>query len=111
MNTNKTNQANHGLTQQQLDAHWMPFTGNRDFKKILELLSPLKATTIPILTVEKYSTDYRDCGRAVQDTVAQKSLKLLASRQSNSTIRRLFNLVIQNRLSLLIASRSLCRMI
>ncbi|WP_286261244.1 aspartate aminotransferase family protein [Thalassotalea atypica] len=33
MNTNKTNQANHGLTQQQLDAHWMPFTGNRDFKK------------------------------------------------------------------------------
>ena len=22
-----------GLTQTQLDSHWMPFTGNRDFKK------------------------------------------------------------------------------
>lgn len=26
-------QKNHGLTQAQLDAHWMPFTGNRNFKK------------------------------------------------------------------------------
>lgn len=28
MNTNK-----HGITQKQLDAHWMAFTGNRQFKK------------------------------------------------------------------------------
>jgi len=26
-------QNNHGLTEQQLAAHWMPFTGNRQFKK------------------------------------------------------------------------------
>ncbi len=26
-------QADCGLTQQQLDAHWMPFTGNREFKQ------------------------------------------------------------------------------
>ncbi|MBL4941977.1 MAG: aspartate aminotransferase family protein [Colwellia sp.] len=24
---------NHGISQAQLDAHWMPFTGNREFKK------------------------------------------------------------------------------
>ena len=29
--TNTTN--NHGISQAQLDTHWMPFTGNRDFKK------------------------------------------------------------------------------
>ncbi len=29
--TNNTN--NHGISQAQLDAHWMPFTGNREFKK------------------------------------------------------------------------------
>ncbi len=27
------NQTKHGITQAQLDAHWMAFTGNRDFKK------------------------------------------------------------------------------
>ena len=27
------NQSNHGISQAQLDAHWMAFTGNRDFKK------------------------------------------------------------------------------
>ena len=27
------NQTNHGISQAQLDAHWMAFTGNRDFKK------------------------------------------------------------------------------
>jgi beta-alanine--pyruvate transaminase len=26
-------QTNHGISQAQLDAHWMAFTGNRDFKK------------------------------------------------------------------------------
>ncbi len=26
-------QANHSVTQQQLDSHWMPFTGNRQFKQ------------------------------------------------------------------------------
>lgn len=26
-------ESNHGLTQAQLDAHWMPFTANREFKK------------------------------------------------------------------------------
>jgi beta-alanine--pyruvate transaminase len=31
---NKTDmQADCGLTQEQLDAHWMPFTGNREFKQ------------------------------------------------------------------------------
>jgi len=30
---NKNTNANHGLTQAQLDAHWMPFTGNRQFKQ------------------------------------------------------------------------------
>jgi len=33
MNNNIINSSNHGLSQAQLDAHWMPFTGNRDFKK------------------------------------------------------------------------------
>lgn len=28
-----TKQNNHGISQEQLDAHWMPFTGNREFKK------------------------------------------------------------------------------
>jgi len=27
------NQSNHGISQAQLDAHWMAFTGNRNFKK------------------------------------------------------------------------------
>ncbi|TWX66665.1 aspartate aminotransferase family protein, partial [Colwellia demingiae] len=27
------NQTKHGITQSQLDAHWMAFTGNREFKK------------------------------------------------------------------------------
>ncbi len=27
------NQTKHGISQAQLDAHWMPFTGNREFKK------------------------------------------------------------------------------
>jgi beta-alanine--pyruvate transaminase len=27
------NKNNHGISQAQLDAHWMPFTGNREFKK------------------------------------------------------------------------------
>jgi beta-alanine--pyruvate transaminase len=27
------NKDNHGISQAQLDAHWMPFTGNREFKK------------------------------------------------------------------------------
>ena len=26
-------QLNSGITQSQLDAHWMPYTGNREFKK------------------------------------------------------------------------------
>ena len=30
MDNNKTN---HGISQAQLDAHWMAFTGNRQFKK------------------------------------------------------------------------------
>ena len=30
---NKDNKALCGLSQEQLDAHWMPFTGNRNFKK------------------------------------------------------------------------------
>ncbi len=30
---NKNNPAYAGLTQAQLDSHWMPFTGNRQFKK------------------------------------------------------------------------------
>jgi beta-alanine--pyruvate transaminase len=33
MNTNSKTNNNHGLTQEQLDAHWMPFTANREFKK------------------------------------------------------------------------------
>ncbi len=33
MNNNNSNSSNHGISQAQLDAHWMPFTGNRDFKK------------------------------------------------------------------------------
>ncbi len=31
-------QADCGLTQQQLDAHWMPFTGNREFKQSPRLM-------------------------------------------------------------------------
>jgi len=33
--TNSTNctTSKHGISQAQLDAHWMPFTGNREFKK------------------------------------------------------------------------------
>ena len=31
--TKSNNQNKHGLSQAQLDAYWMPFTGNRDFKK------------------------------------------------------------------------------
>ncbi|OUR84173.1 aspartate aminotransferase family protein, partial [Colwellia psychrerythraea] len=27
------NQTKHGISQAQLDAHWMAFTGNREFKK------------------------------------------------------------------------------
>lgn len=34
--------ANCGLTQKQLDAHWMPFTGNREFKKDPRLLVSAK---------------------------------------------------------------------
>ncbi|MFT5636580.1 MAG: beta-alanine--pyruvate transaminase, partial [Cognaticolwellia sp.] len=30
---NKNTHASHGLTQEQLDSHWMPFTANREFKK------------------------------------------------------------------------------
>jgi beta-alanine--pyruvate transaminase len=33
MNKKTNTQPNHGLTQAQLDAHWMPFTANREFKK------------------------------------------------------------------------------
>lgn len=32
-NTKANSTTNHGLTQAQLDAHWMPFTANREFKK------------------------------------------------------------------------------
>ena len=31
--TMNNNQTKHGITQAQLDAHWMAFTGNREFKK------------------------------------------------------------------------------
>ncbi|MFB1015732.1 MAG: beta-alanine--pyruvate transaminase [Alteromonadaceae bacterium] len=31
MNNNQKD--NHGISQEQLDAHWMPYTGNREFKK------------------------------------------------------------------------------
>ncbi len=31
--SNSTNIKNHGISQAQLDAHWMAFTGNREFKK------------------------------------------------------------------------------
>jgi len=31
--TMNNNQTKHGITQSQLDAHWMAFTGNREFKK------------------------------------------------------------------------------
>ena len=31
--TMNNNQTKHGISQAQLDAHWMAFTGNRDFKK------------------------------------------------------------------------------
>ena len=31
MTNNK--QSSHGISQAQLDAHWMAFTGNREFKK------------------------------------------------------------------------------
>lgn len=37
----KTEQ-NCGLSQEQLDAHWMPFTGNRDFKKDPRLITSAK---------------------------------------------------------------------
>ncbi len=30
---NKNINENHGLPQAQLNAYWMPFTGNRQFKK------------------------------------------------------------------------------
>lgn len=30
---NKNHDLNNGLTKEQLDAHWMPFTSNREFKK------------------------------------------------------------------------------
>lgn len=33
MKSNADNQLTCGLTQEQLDAHWMPFTGNRQFKQ------------------------------------------------------------------------------
>lgn len=33
MNNNNADQHRCGLSQAQLDAHWMPFTGNRDFKQ------------------------------------------------------------------------------
>lgn len=33
MNKNNDDRALCGLSQEQLDAHWMPFTGNRQFKK------------------------------------------------------------------------------
>ncbi|MDI3326750.1 aspartate aminotransferase family protein [Pontibacterium granulatum] len=33
MNNKNDSQTMCGLSQEQLDAHWMPFTGNRDFKK------------------------------------------------------------------------------
>ncbi len=33
MNNKNDSQTKCGLSQQQLDAHWMPFTGNRDFKR------------------------------------------------------------------------------
>jgi len=33
MKNNPENQAMCGLSQEQLDAHWMPFTGNRQFKQ------------------------------------------------------------------------------
>jgi beta-alanine--pyruvate transaminase len=32
-NENSNTLAEHGLTQEQLDAHWMPYTANREFKK------------------------------------------------------------------------------
>lgn len=33
MSNQKTSQSSHGLSQEQLDAFWMPFTANRQFKK------------------------------------------------------------------------------
>jgi beta-alanine--pyruvate transaminase len=33
MTNNTSSSNNHGISQAQLDAHWMPFTGNREFKK------------------------------------------------------------------------------
>jgi beta-alanine--pyruvate transaminase len=33
MTNNTSNSNNHGISQAQLDAHWMPFTSNREFKK------------------------------------------------------------------------------
>ena len=42
MNKNNDNRALCGLSQQQLDAHWMPFTGNRNFKKDPRLIVSAK---------------------------------------------------------------------
>jgi beta-alanine--pyruvate transaminase len=37
-----TNKNSHGISQAQLDAHWMPFTGNRQFKKDPRIITSAK---------------------------------------------------------------------
>lgn len=40
--TKSANINNHGISQAQLDAHWMAFTGNREFKKYPRIIVSAK---------------------------------------------------------------------
>ena len=52
----KNKQQNNSLTQSQLDAHWMPYTANREFKKDPRIITSAQG---------KYFTD--DAGRKIFD--------------------------------------------
>ena len=63
-----------GLSQEQLDAYWMPYTGNRQFKRDPRIIVGAEGMGKTRLAAEiACSTASRDCGPAVPATAARRS--------------------------------------
>ncbi len=61
------------LTQAQLDAHWMPFSANREFKKDPRLLVEAQGCYYTDATVAGSSTAFPASGRAGWVTGVRRS--------------------------------------
>lgn len=58
-----------------LDAHWMPYTGNRNFKADPRMIVEARVPTSPMATAARSSTASRACGARASATAALKSPK------------------------------------